>query len=161
MQENPGSRIIMIVLMILPLPFLLFDLGLTPGLHFDEAHVIMAVRRVASGFRTYMGNTSYTAPMFQYLAWPVLKLSGFTPLPLRMISVVLNWFSFLMLFSLIKRLFRQKSVYAGVLAVFATLPAFIIYARMGTEISAFTTLFLFSGFLLFFLRYPLGLFNCK
>ena len=115
---------------------LLYQASSVTGLHPDEAWNFLRVAEISQGARPFQGMNSYTGPGFQYLLWPIFALFGATITTLRITCAFLGlgtlglWI-WLLTFADPRRLVGLRQ---GL--VLATLPAFVLFSRFGTEITA-------------------------
>ena len=128
---------------------LFFNLSDLPGLHGDEAWVILrSFKEINRGIFPIQGMNFYTGSLHQIIVTPFLNLFGFNQLTLRSVGVSLNIIS---LFILMRMIFIMTEEYILSLAaglVIMTLPAFILNSRIGVEVLALNPFLTICGFYL-------------
>jgi len=105
-----------------------------PGLHADEAWVMLRVREIADGARPLFGMNHYTGALHQYLAWPFLAASGFQVWGLRLVGALANVAALLIGIDILRRLHPDEPMiwrWTGALCV--TAAPFVAFSRFGIE----------------------------
>jgi hypothetical protein len=127
-----------------------YRLAQVPGLDMDEAWSLLAARGQAEPADPLSGMTRYAG------ALPVLllRLSGAASshTVLRFTSLVCNALAMLLLARIVQTLHPSRSVRGWALPLLATLPAWLILARRGVEISMFGPMLAILGIRLLLLR---------
>jgi hypothetical protein len=121
--------------------------GSIPGLHHDEAWVILEARRIASGAHPLNGMNHYTGALYSYVAAPVLALApGGDPVrTLRLLAAGLNAVALVLVMSLAARLGVSGGLRLGFGLAVATAPFFVGLSRFAVEINALNPLLLAAG----------------
>lgn len=105
-----------------------------PGLHADEAWVMLRVREIADGARPLFGMNHYTGALHQYLAWPFLAASGFQVWGLRLVGALANVAALLVGLDLLRRLHpAEPTVWRWTGALCVTAAPFVVFSRFGIE----------------------------
>src|SRR5688572_21158982 len=83
---------------------LTLELGDIPGLHCDEAWVILRVHRFLAGEGPVAGMNYYAGALNQWLAMPLLALTQFAPAGLRLVGGLANLAAALLTLRTLRRL---------------------------------------------------------
>jgi hypothetical protein len=111
-----------------------------PGVNADEAWTSVRIDELASGARPVNGMSFYVAGLHQYLVWPFSNLLGPVPLAIRLPGALLTLVALALITWTLKRLWGPCTALAAGLLL-ATAPAFVMYARFGTELPALSPFF--------------------
>ncbi|MCU0690377.1 MAG: glycosyltransferase 87 family protein, partial [Polyangiaceae bacterium] len=136
------GTLLAVVALLLPLGW---ALGSLPGLHGDEAWVLLAVRWIASGERPWNGMNDYTGPILAYLSWPFMETLGVTIGVARGLAVALNVGALLIVSWVARRVLRLQGAALLCVVAMATSPLFVVYARRAIELTAVIPLLVFGG----------------
>ncbi len=116
---------------------LLPSLSSIPGLHGDEAWILLRVRELAHGARPWDGMNFYTGAVHQYLVWPFVHLAGERVIALRLPGALLSLAAVTLTGFSLRRLVGERTALACGLLL-ATAPAVQALARFAIEVAALT-----------------------
>jgi hypothetical protein len=122
----------------LALVLLLGGLASVPGLHGDEAWTIARVKAIAGGERPLSGMNFYTGAVYEYLLWPAFESFGYRLTVLRAFAALLNVAALLIGVRLVRQLHPGGSEHRWFGLLLCTSPAFVVFSRVGVEITALT-----------------------
>jgi len=127
-----------------------------PGFHGDEAWTFLRVAELADGARPVSGMTPHTGALHGYLVWPLVELFGDRVSVLRGLSVACAVGTVHIVMTIVRRLRPGGSAHLWTGLVLATSPAFILFGRVGFEMTGLGWLILSAGVLLMLLALESG-----
>ncbi len=120
--------------------------GFIPGLHGDEAWVVLRVVKITNGERPFSGMNFYTGALNEYLAWPFLVAAGYRFCALRVASALVNVLAVLFALDIVRTLHPDDPVlwfWTG--ALWVTSVTFVLDSRFGVEMSMLSPALLLGG----------------
>jgi hypothetical protein len=139
-----------VVPLLLAVVMLTWKLSSIVGIHRDEAAFGLYAETILNGARPLSGFfNEYTAPMHSYIIAASFALMGESTFSLRISGVLFNLISLVLYFDILRRLLPRASISA--LWLMATLPMFVIFARISGENYSMNPLFVCGGIWTFLL----------
>ena len=118
------------------------------GLHVDEAWSFFRAREILSGRRPLDGMNYYTGALHQYLLAAGVKAFGLHHWVIRALSGGINLAALLSYMRLVRRWHPQSDLWLWVGALTMSSATFVVYSRLGIELTTLTPFLIFTGSLL-------------
>jgi hypothetical protein len=144
-MSRSSTRLSVAGIMSLAAVLLLIWPSTVPGLHGDEAWVILRAKDIAAGARSLDGMNYYTGALYPYVLCAAMELFGFDIAVARVLSGVLNLGTLALIMQITRRLHPLANVWLWTGLLTATCVPLVLCSRFATEITALGPVLVFGG----------------
>lgn len=121
-----------------------------PGLHGDEAWVLLRSAEIQAGERPLSGMNYYTGALHQYLVALISVVGGPSIPSSRLLSGATNMLALLAMMNIVRRLHPGQSTWLWTGLFTGTSIPFVLFSRFATEITSLSPCLIYGG--LFFIQ---------